>query len=300
MSRNLVIATRGSRLALTQSEWVAAELRKFWPGLNVSLKVVKTTGDRMQTENLPGAALSKGLFTKEIEVELLENRADLAVHSFKDLPVESPEGLVIGAVPPRAAANDVLVLLKGQSMESLGEGAVIYTGSPRRKRQWLARFPRTQVEPIRGNVDTRLQKLKAGHGSRGLLLAAAGLSRLTVQDPELDFIELPFDWMLPAPAQGALAVQVRASDAELLALLRPLDHAATRKSVDAERGFLQAMGGGCQAPLGAYASWPETGQAELAGIYFSAEESAGERHSVKSQELTPSDLGRRLTECFRR
>lgn len=303
MKKKWIMATRGSRLAHTQSQWVAAEIRRHWPEMEIELKVVKTTGDRLQTEALPGVPLEKGLFTKEIEEELLAGRADLAVHSCKDLPVESPAGLTIGAVPLRAPAHDVLILKKGLSPETLPEGAVICTGSRRRQYQWLARFPATRVEPTRGNVDTRIQKLKGSSEGAGLLLAAAGLGRLNFSDDEVECFDLPFEWMLPAPAQGALAVQIRSDDEETASLVAPLDHRNSRLAVVAERAFLQAMGGGCEAPLGSYARTLEGGQMELSGVYFEGGPETGERHFVKIQELTPEsvlDLGPMLAGCFRR
>lgn len=300
MRKKFVIATRGSRLAFTQSEWVASEIRRHWPDVEIGLQVVKTTGDRLQTEALPGTVLDKGLFTKEIEEELLAGRADLAVHSCKDLPVESPEGLILGAIPPRAPVHDVLVLKKGGNPDSLPEGAVIYTGSLRRGYQWRARFPRTQVRPIRGNVDTRIQKLKdSGEGS-GLLLAAAGLSRLKFSDDEVAFFDLALEWMLPAPAQGALAVQIRKEDAEAAGLVRLLDDKPSRLAIEAERAFLQAMGGGCQAPLGAFARPLASDKMELAGVYFSSGLDSGERHKVEGLQSAPRDLGQKLAERFRR
>lgn len=300
MRKKFVIATRGSRLAFTQSEWVASEIRRHWPDVEIGLQIVKTTGDRLQTEAMPGTVLDKGLFTKEIEEELLAGRADLAVHSCKDLPVESPEGLAIGAVPPRAPVHDVLVLKKGLHPDALPEGAVIYTGSLRREYQWLRKYPGTRVQPIRGNVDTRIQKLKASEAGSGLLLAAAGLSRLKLSDDAVDFFDLSLDWMLPAPAQGALAVQIRMDDAEVAGLTGPLDDKPSRLAIEAERAFLQAMGGGCQAPLGAWARPLDAERTELAGVYFSEGFASGEQHRVQGLQTEPRLLGQKLAECFRR
>jgi len=297
MRRKFVIATRGSRLAYTQSKWVAAEIHRHQPEIDIQLQIVKTTGDRLQTESLSDGVLEKGLFTKEIEEELLAGRADLAVHSCKDLPVEVPPGLRIGAIPPRAPVHDVLVLKKGMRPETLVDGAVIYTGSPRREFQWLARFSNTRVFPIRGNVDTRIQKLKAGSGA-GLLLAAAGLSRLGLVDTEVDFFDLSLEWMLPAPAQGALAVQIRSGDEEAAELIRPLDHIDSRLEIEAERYFLKAMGGGCQAPLGAFAKSVNDDEIELTGIYFSGGVASAKRHQVRGFKRSPEELGEKLANCF--
>jgi len=237
----LVIASRGSQLALWQARWVAAQLSAA--GHECRIEIIKTTGDKITGVPLAKVG-TKGLFTKEIEEALLDGRADLAVHSLKDLPTELPEGLVLAAVPEREDPRDAVV---GKKLADLPPGAKVGTSSLRRAAQLLKLRPDLQVESIRGNLDTRLRKLDEGQYD-AILLAAAGLKRLGWGDRIAEILEP--EQMCPAVGQGALAIETRAGF-EAVAML---DHAATHTAVMAERGVLRALGGGCQVPIGAYAT----------------------------------------------
>lgn len=253
------IGTRGSALALAQTEWVKRALEERHPGLRVEIVKIKTSGDRFLTS--PILAIGKGIFVKEIEEALLEKKIDLAVHSMKDLPTAATAGLIIAAVPRREDARDALVSRSGGGLNDLPPGARIGTGSLRRRAQLLNRRPDLIVEPIRGNVDTRLKKMDQGEID-GLLMAAAGLKRLGLAErigeclaPEI---------CLPAPAQGALALQTRAND-PAVDLLAFLNHAPTMLEATAERTLLERLGGGCQLPIGARA-WVEGERLKLAAV----------------------------------
>src|SRR5450432_1362062 len=258
----LVIASRGSQLALWQARWVAAQLQAA--GHECRIEIVKTTGDKITDVPLGivGAQTGvKGLFTKEIEEALLDGRADLAVHSLKDLPTELPEGLVLAAVPEREDARDAVV---GSPLADLPVGARVGTSSLRRAAQLRNLRPDLQVASVRGNLDTRLRKLDEGQYD-AILLAAAGLKRLGWADRIAEI--LPADTMCPAVGQGALAIETRASGAGFDACAA-LDHPATHAAVTAERGLLRALGGGCQVPIGAHAT-VEGGRLRLLGMVAS-------------------------------
>ena len=245
----LIFATRPSALARWQTSFVCGALQVAWPGLQCQEVIITTQGDRILDRPLPEIG-GKGLFTKELESELLAGRVHAAVHSLKDLPVEDALGLATGAIPPRAEARDALVSAKGYTLHSLPEGARVGTSSLRRSAQLLARRPELQIDALRGNVDTRLRRALAGQFD-AIVLAGAGLARLGLES----FISewLPLEVMLPAPGQGALAVQCRADDAETLRYLAALEDPATRKATAAERAFLIGLGGGCSLPIAAYA-----------------------------------------------
>jgi hydroxymethylbilane synthase len=240
----LVIASRGSQLALWQARWVESQLSSL--GHECRIEIIKTTGDKITDVPLAKVG-TKGLFTKEIEEALLDGRADLAVHSMKDLPTELPAGLVLAAVPEREDPRDAVV---GKRLDELPRGAKVGTSSLRRAAQLRKGRPDLAVESVRGNLDTRLRKLDEGRYD-AILLAAAGLKRLgwsgriaEILGPEV---------MCPAVGQGALAIETRASGGGFEAC-RALDHAATHSAVTAERGVLGALGGGCQVPIGAHAT----------------------------------------------
>jgi len=247
--RHVRIGTRGSALALRQAELVAGALRRHWPGLGVELVPIKTSGDRFAQVTLAEVG-GKGLFVKEIEEALLDGRVELAVHSLKDLPGLPTEGLVLAAFPEREDPRDVLITREGGRLDTLRSGARVGTGSPRRKVQLLARRPDLKVEPIRGNLDTRLRKLQETPYD-AIVVARAGLARLGLA-PEHTSVLSPEE-MLPAVGQGALAVQTRAGDAPTRELLAPLDHPPTRIAVLAERALLARLGGNCYVALAALA-----------------------------------------------
>ena len=247
---NLTFATRPSALARWQTEHIAQKLRIHWPELTCQQVVITTKGDRVIDKPLPEIG-GKGLFTQELEAALRAERVDAAVHSLKDLPTEDAPGLVVGVIPARASAGDVFICPAGYTLDQLPAGASVGTSSQRRRAQILARRPDLRVEPIRGNVETRLRKVREGQYD-AVVLAAAGIIRLGLDDQVTH--HLSTDVMLPAPGQGALAVQCRADDAETLGLLRVLDHPPTRLAVTAERSFLHTLGGGCSLPVGAIAN----------------------------------------------
>jgi hydroxymethylbilane synthase len=243
----LRIGTRGSRLALAQAR-IAAEALAPTTG-SAELVPISTRGDAISgRQPRAGWVETDGQFTWELERALLEGRVDLIVHSYKDLPTAPVDGLVIGAVIERGDARDCLLTADGGTLDDLRFGARIGTSSPRRAAQLAAARRDLIATPIRGNVETRLRRVQAGELD-ALILAAAGLDRLGIDVP--DHARLPFDLMLPAPAQGALALQVRSDDGDLRAALATVDHAPTRVAVDAERALLRRIGGGCLAPLGA-------------------------------------------------
>ncbi len=244
-----IVGTRGSMLALTQTKWVISELKKHHPDVAFEIKIIKTTGDLVQNKPLDKIG-EKGLFTKEIEDQLLSGEIDIAVHSMKDMPSTLPKGLKFSYVPKREDARDVLVLKDGYtSLEDLPYGAKIGTGSKRRKYQLLKHRPDLQIEPIRGNIDTRIRKIKEQELD-GIVLAAAGVHRLNMH--HVIGYYLPLDIVLPSPAQGALALEVREEDTQTEELLNLLHDTNTEIQIKAERSFLSTVNGGCHMPVGAY------------------------------------------------
>ncbi|MBI5095479.1 MAG: hydroxymethylbilane synthase [Candidatus Hydrogenedentes bacterium] len=249
MKSSLIIGSRGSRLALTQSNHIADRLRALLPGFDIRIEIITTTGDRILDAPLAKIG-GKGLFTKELETALLEKRVDLAVHSLKDLPTEVPEGLAIAAIPVRENPADVFVSARYASLDALPDTATIGTSSLRRSAQLLAYRPSLKVVDLRGNVDTRLRKVAEGELDAAVL-ACAGITRIGRADAITQV--LPAEIMISAPGQGALGIEMRADDAEGRALIAPLIHTDTTIEVTAERTVLAALEGGCQVPIGALA-----------------------------------------------
>ncbi len=293
--RPIVICTRGSALALAQANLIAAQCRETFPRLRFELKIIKTTGDKLQKASMAkkGGSLPKGLFTKELEVALVKGRADLAVHSLKDLPTDLPAGLVLAATPKRADVRDVLIYrdaefiktrakdtasadwVPGQdalcglkphvTLKDFPKGATVATSSTRRKEQLLAARPDLNVVEIRGNVTTRMQKVAERGELDATVLALAGLTRLNFRVTPEGKLEgdavpdgllatvLDVDVMLPCVGQGAIGIEIRADDERIAKICERLNHFNTFQCVTAERAFLRAMGGGCQSPVAAYA-----------------------------------------------
>jgi hydroxymethylbilane synthase len=245
----LRIATRGSKLALIQSELVAELLRQKNPGIKLEIVVVTTDGDRDQSTPLPEGDKA-GWFTSAIQESLLKGEADIAVHSYKDLPTRRPPGLLIAAVPLREDPRDAFVSRSHVDPRHLRAGAVVGTSSPRRTAQLLELRPDIAVRPIRGNVDSRIAKVESGEYD-ATVVALAGLRRLGMES-RADHI-FGFEEMLPAPAQGALAIECRADDSSARALLAATDDLVLRQVVTAERMFLATIDGGCSFPAAAYA-----------------------------------------------
>ena len=264
----LTFATRPSALARWQTQWVIRALQDIYPDLLCEEKIITTQGDTILDRPLPEIG-GKGLFTQELEHELLTGAVHCAVHSLKDLPVDAPEGLTIGCIPIRAEVRDALISKDGFALATLPQNAIVGTSSLRRAAQLLAARPDLRIQPLRGNVDTRLRKALDGQYD-AIILAGAGLTRLHLDAHVTEWLSL--DVMLPAPGQGALAVQCRADDETALGLLEVLDDASTRQAVTAERAFLSALGGGCAVPVAAYAEClvkPRFSQVRLTGLVIS-------------------------------
>lgn len=295
MGKHLLVAgTRGSALALWQTRRVAGLLQAAHPGLEVRMRTIRTRGDAVADRPLPQVG-GKGLFVTEIEDALAAGEIDLAVHSLKDMPTEQPEGLVLGAILERADARDALLVRGGAGdLWSLPEGARVGTSSLRRQAQLLAVRPDLRTLDLRGNVDTRLQKLQDGQYD-AIVLAVAGLERLGLAGAISQV--LPPEVVLPAVGQGALCVEVRAGDAGTRSLVAALDHAPTRRAAEAERALLRRLSGGCQAPVAAYAR-PAGGEIVLQGLVAAPDGTRLVRDEIRGPaadaEGLGTDLGGRL------
>lgn len=293
-ARPIRIGTRGSVLARRQAETIAGLLRVAHPDRPVELVELNTTGDRDRATSLARIG-GTGVFTREIESALLEGRVDIAVHSMKDLPTAETPGLAFGAVPPREDVRDAVVSRTGGPLSALPTGARIGTGSARRAAQLRAVRPDLRVLDIRGNVDTRLRRVVEG-AYDAVILATAGLARLGLLDRASEV--LPAETMLPAPGQGALAVQVRADDTATRALVSVIDHPPARIAVLAERTILAALGGGCLLPVAALARADETKLELWAAVVHPSgapalrESAAG---SPGDADMLATDVARRLT-----
>ncbi len=318
----LIVGTRGSALAQWQSRFVIDKLQRLAPEVEIELRIIKTAGDQDQARPLAEMASPKsgglGVFTKELENELLAHEIDLAVHSLKDLPIDTPprgsggaqaplvlNGLAIAAVLEREDARDCLVSRHCVGLMRLPRGARVGTSSARRSAQLLALRPDLQIVPLRGNVDTRLRKAQSDEYD-AVVLAAAGLIRLERTAEITEY--LSFDAMLPDPGQGALAVEIRADDAALASLLAQINHPPTRAATTAERAFLRALGGGCRMPIAAYAEtrgdeWRERGlggqrpplcQVHLRGLVASTDGSRIVRGEIVGDAARAEELGAQL------
>ncbi|WP_419785614.1 hydroxymethylbilane synthase [Pseudodesulfovibrio sp.] len=246
--KELVIATRGSALALWQANHIKDLLETEHPGLRIDLLKIKTKGDKIL--DVPLAKVGgKGLFVKEIEEALLDGRAHIAVHSMKDVPTELPDGLEVGIIPEREASTDSLLSVKYEGLDGLPQGALVGTSSLRRQSQLATLRPDLEIKSLRGNLDTRVRKLLDGEFD-AIVVATAGLNRLELSAPKQEILGPPS--FLPAVAQGALGIEYAKSNTEVAALLQFLDHEPTKQQVLAERGFLTGLDGGCQVPIAAW------------------------------------------------
>jgi len=294
----LILGTRGSKLALAQSHWVADALRQAHPNLDVDIQIIQTRGDATQAANVPLASFGeKGIFAKELESALLAGEIDLAVHSMKDLEHTLPGGLVIAAVPPREDPRDALI---GSTLDALPHGAKVGTGSVRRRALLLSRRPDLELLEIRGNIDTRLRKWREGQYD-AICLAVAGLNRLGLQENIAEILDP--DWFTPDPGQGALAVQTRLGDRRVRNWLLMLDDAISHANVTAERAFLRAIGGGCKTPIGALATGYGWGM-DTKGMVASPDGSVILRSETWGEEIgpgswEPEDHGQALAERLR-
>jgi hydroxymethylbilane synthase len=290
MTTPLRIGTRGSRLAMWQARHIAEFLRPLMAPRRVELVEIQTTGDRDRNTAL-AAIGGQGVFTKEIQQALLDRRADLAVHSLKDLPTLPTPGLVLAAVPERAATGDVFVSHKYPNFDALPPGARVATGSTRRRAQVLNRRPDLLVGNLRGNVETRLRKLR-DEDFDGIILARAGMERLDLAGEITESLDA---WMLPAVGQGALGLETRADDAGTQSIVRKLNHEPTWHAVLAERAFLRGLGGGCLMPIAARAI-ANGKQLHLTGTVFSADGRKRVAGEIAGPANEDEELGGRLAQ----
>ncbi len=290
----LKIATRGSRLALWQAQYVKERLQAAHPGVAVSFHVVKTKGDVILDVPLSKVG-GKGLFVKEIEEALLTGAADMAVHSMKDVPMRLPDGLTLGIVPEREDPADLFLSASYENLEALPQGAVVGTSSLRRQAQVLALMPDLRVETLRGNVDTRLRKLMEGRYD-AIVLAAAGMERLGLTAPFSSRLEPPL--FLPAVGQGALGIEFGADRADLRELLGFMEHRPTRVRVEAERGLLAGLEGGCQVPIAGHAVMLDAATFRLEGLVASVDGRRLVRREVVGVASEASAVGHALAETL--
>jgi hydroxymethylbilane synthase len=290
---NLKIGTRGSKLALTQANFVAEKIKKIMPEAEIEICVIKTSGDIMQDISLLKIG-GKGVFVKEIEDALLSSAIDLAVHSMKDVPTEIPEGLEFAAILQREDARDILASRDNRKIEQMPKGARIGTGSLRRSAQLLDILPDAVIVPLRGNLDTRLRKIET-ENLAGVIVAAAGMKRMGLVQRITQF--LPVELMLPAVGQGALGLEVRTGDNELKKILAKINHAPTNTEIAAERAFLRCLGGGCRLPIAALGKL-EGDKLSLEGLVASPQGSGIIRDKVKGTVFEAEELGKKLAEMI--
>ena len=288
-SEKIIIGTRGSELALWQTNFVRETLERHFPDINLETKIIKTTGDKLLDVALSKIG-DKGLFTKQIENAMLSGEIDLAVHSLKDLQTVQPEGLCIGAISKRETANDVLISKKYKTIDELPRGARVATGSLRRRSQLLHYRPDLEIFEIRGNVPTRIAKFEESDLD-AMILAFAGVHRLGL-DAHISQI-IPFEIMLPAVGQGAMAVEIRQEDAELHKILQIINDEETFQCATAERAFLRSLEGGCQVPIGANATI-QNGEIHLQGLVGSLNGALILREKISGAKTDAKNLGEKL------
>lgn len=288
--RKIIVGSRQSALAMTQTKWVIRQLEALGLPFEFEIKKIVTKGDQIVDVTLSKVG-GKGLFVKEIEQALLDKEIDMAVHSMKDMPALLPEGLTIGCIPKRVDVRDVLISKDGKTMDQLPQGAVIGTSSLRRGAQLLAYRSDFKIQWIRGNIDTRIRKLKE-EDYDAIILAAAGLERMEWKGEITQFI--PVDISLPAVGQGALSIECRENDEELLDLLARFNHKETEITVQAERAFLNTLEGGCQVPIGAYGQISEQGNIVLTGLVAEPDGQLVLKETMEGS--TPVELGRSLAQ----
>ena len=290
----LVIGTRGSALALWQAEHIRKLLSKQVPGIEIELKVIKTTGDRIQDIALPKIG-DKGLFTKEIEQELLDGNIQLAVHSLKDLPTILPDNLCYAGSPKRADVRDAFVSLKWERLTDVPDNGIIATGSLRRKALILSQNPNIRFTDLRGNINTRLRKLEEQNFD-GIIMAAAALQRLDREDIIKEYLE-PGSFV-PAVGQGAIGLEINESNGEIKELIDQISDAETVSCCLAERAFMRKLEGGCSIPLGAWTKMTDQGLLQLNGFVASIDGKESIRESREGNANDPKKLGNQLAERF--
>lgn len=287
--KKLVIASRESALAMWQAEHIKARLQALYPETEVTILGMTTTGDQILDSPLARIG-GKGLFVKELEQALADGRADLAVHSMKDVPMHLPPGFALAAIGEREDPRDAFVSNNYPNLESLPAGSIIGTSSLRRQSQLQARFPALKVESLRGNLQTRLRKLDEGQYA-AIILAAAGLKRLGLEDRIREAIDPELS--IPAVGQGALGIEINAERHDLLDILAPLNHAETAACVEAERGMSRALAGSCQVPLGAFAQ-QQGDTLHMTGFVASIDGKELLRESAQGRANQPEALGQAL------
>jgi len=287
------VGTRGSELALTQTGHVVDALKEANPGVEFEIVVIKTTGDKDQRQNL--SDLGVGVFVRELETALLDNRVDLAVHSLKDMPSTLPEGFALAAVPYREDPRDAFISRTGDTLEELAAGSRVATGSARRQALVKSLRPDLVVESLRGNVPTRLAKLDEEAGPDAVILAAAGLNRLNLQDRISQ--HLSCSNFVSAVGQGALALETRAGDSATIAAAAKLDHEGTRLEVTAERAFLDVIGGGCSASVSAHAKIRGE-RLEFSAFASTPDGTSVIRESLVDETSNAEEVGKKMGELF--
>ena len=291
MKRNIIIGTRGSQLALYQARKVKATLENLFPELKVELEIIKTKGDKILDVALSKIG-DKGLFTKEIENALIDGSADIAVHSLKDLPTVLPEGLKLGAVLERGEFRDALVSKHGKKLSELGAGDIVATSSLRRQAGLMKMNNQIIIKDIRGNVNSRLQKMEDGYCD-AMIMAAAGLQRLGLEKYITEIIDPEI--IVPAVSQGAIAIEIRENDPEVELLMQKINHIATWNAIVAERAFLAHLQGGCQVPLGCY-SKVDNGNLTMFGFVASLDGKQFINETITGEINKGAELGIQMAE----
>lgn len=288
----IVVGSRGSKLALIQSNWVIEQLKSKYPEVDFEIMIIKTKGDKIKDVSLDKIG-DKGLFVKEIEEQLLKGKIDIAVHSMKDMPSEVTEGLKFADIPHREDSRDVLILKEGyKSIDDIPKGGKLGTGSKRRKYQLLTHRPDLEIVSIRGNVGTRIKKIET-QGLDGVVLAAAGVKRLGLKDKITQY--LPRDIVLPAPAQGALALQIRTESKDVEEMISNIRHRESEIQVKAERAYLKGANGSCHIPIGAQCTI-DGDNITLEGIFGDEEGKKLVKKSVSGKVGEEEKLGYKLAE----
>ncbi|UXS76499.1 hydroxymethylbilane synthase [Staphylococcus chromogenes] len=289
--RKLIVGSRRSQLALTQSQQFIDKLKSVDPSLEIEIKEIVTKGDQIVDRQLSKVG-GKGLFVKEIQNELFNHSIDFAIHSLKDVPSELPSGLTIGCIPDRELPYDAYIAKNHIPLDKLAAGSIVGTSSLRRGAQILAKFPHLEIKWIRGNIDTRLRKLKEENYD-AIILAAAGLKRMGWSD-DIVTTYLDEQLMVPAIGQGALGIECREEDHDLLELLHKVHNASVAQCVTAERTFLKEMDGSCQVPIAGYAQMTPEGNIRFKGLVMSPDGS--QRYEDERIGSDPVDLGKKVSE----
>ncbi|CVY37362.1 MULTISPECIES: hydroxymethylbilane synthase [Staphylococcus] len=292
--RKLVVGSRRSKLALTQSKQFIDKLKAIDPSLEIEIKEIVTKGDRIVNQQLSKVG-GKGLFVKEIQNELFNNDIDMAIHSLKDVPSIIPEGLTLGCIPDREIPFDAYIAKNHVPLEELPKNSIVGTSSLRRGAQILSKYPHLKIKWIRGNIDTRLNKLET-EDYDAIILAAAGLKRMGWSD-DVVTTYLDKDTLLPAIGQGALGIECRSNDIELLELLQKVHNNEVANCVTAERTFLASMDGSCQVPIGGYANYNNNNEIEFTGLIMTPD--GKERYEHTEVGTDPVKLGNRVSEILK-